>query len=410
MNFFYNIFILLYKITLWCLSLFNNKAKNIVKNQKNLIQKIQSSTNGERNIVWFHAASLGEFEQGKSVIKIYKQKNPNHKILLSFYSPSGYNNMKNSELADWVFYLPHDTRENAKFIAKNIKPLKVIFIKYEFWFNYIREMKKENIPVYFIASIFRKEQYFFKFYGKWFARQLQKVSYFFVQNTESEKLLKSIDINNVKVIGDSRFETVLDNARKEYTNRIIQEFCKNSKILIAGSTWTNDLNLFEIFDELDLGSVLFDLLDYKIIIAPHELDHLGKIQGIGKKAKLNSVLLSNCKISDCNNFDILIIDEIGILSKIYRYADIAYIGGGFGKGIHNCLEAAVYNIPIVFGPNYHKFQEAKDLIYLGIARSINNSEEFIDSIDHFEKLDIKQISKNYFKNKIGVAEIITQHI
>ena len=407
MNFFYNIFILLYKITLWCLSLFNNKAKDIVKNQKNLIQKIQSSTNGEENIVWFHAASLGEFEQGKSVIKIYKQKNPNHKILLSFYSPSGYNNMKNSELADWVFYLPHDTRENAKFIAKNIKPLKVIFIKYEFWFNYIREMKKENIPVYFIASIFRKEQYFFKFYGKWFARQLQKVSYFFVQNTESEKLLKSIDINNVKVIGDSRFETVLDNAREEYTNRIIQEFCKNSKILIAGSTWKNDLNLFEIFDELHL---LFDLLDYKIIIAPHELDHLGKIQGIGKKAKLNSVLLSNCKISDCNNFDILIIDEIGILSKIYRYADIAYIGGGFGKGIHNCLEAAVYNIPIVFGPNYHKFQEAKDLIYLGIARSINNSEEFIDSIDHFEKLDIKQISKNYFKNKIGVAEIITQHI
>jgi 3-deoxy-D-manno-octulosonic-acid transferase len=407
MNFFYNIFILLYKITLWCLSLFNNKAKDIVKNQKNLIQKIQSSTNGERNIVWFHAASLGEFEQGKSVIKIYKQKNPNHKILLSFYSPSGYNNMKNSELADWVFYLPHDTRENAKFIAKNIKPLKVIFIKYEFWFNYIREMKKENIPVYFIASIFRKEQYFFKFYGKWFARQLQKVSYFFVQNTESEKLLKSIDINNVKVIGDSRFETVLDNARKEYTNRIIQEFCKNSKILIAGSTWKNDLNLFEIFDELHL---LFDLLDYKIIIAPHELDHLGKIQGIGKKAKLNSVLLSNCKISDCNNFDILIIDEIGILSKIYRYADIAYIGGGFGKGIHNCLEAAVYNIPIVFGPNYHKFQEAKDFISLGIAKSVNNSDEFRNSISNFEKLDIKQISVDYFKNKIGVAEIITQHI
>ena len=407
MTFLYNIFILLYKIALWCFSLFNNKAKEIVENQKNLIQKIQSSTKSEENIVWFHAASLGEFEQGKSVIKIYKQKNPNHKILLSFYSPSGYNNIKELELADWIFYMPHDTKKNAQFIAKNIKPLKVIFIKYEFWFNYIREMKKENIPVYFISSIFRKEQYFFKFYGKWFARQLQKVSYFFVQNTESEKLLKSIDINNVKVIGDSRFETVLDNSRQEYTNKIVQEFCKNSKILIAGSTWTNDLNLFEIFDELDL---LFDLLDYKIIIAPHELDHLGKIQGIGKKAKLNSVLLSNCKISDCNNFDILIIDEIGILSKIYRYADIAYIGGGFGKGIHNCLEAAVYNIPIVFGPNYHKFQEAKDLIYLGIARSINNSEEFIDSIEDLEKLDIKQISKNYFKNKIGVAEIITQHI
>ena len=392
MTFLYNIFILLYKIALWCFSLFNNKAKEIVENQKNLIQKIQSSTKGEENIIWFHAASLGEFEQGKSVIKIYKQKNPNHKILLSFYSPSGYNNMKNSELAYWVFYLPHDTRENAKFIAKNIKPLKVIFIKYEFWFNYIREMKKENIPVYFISSIFRKEQYFFKFSGKWFARQLQKVSYFFVQNTESEKLLKSIDINNVKVIGDSRFETVLDNAREEYTNRIIQEFCKNSKILIAGSTWISDLKLFEN-------------LDYKIIIAPHELDHLDRLKEIN-----NSSLLSDCKIADCNKFSILIIDKIGILSKIYRYADIAYIGGGFGKGIHNCLEAAVYNVPVIFGPNYHKFQEAKDFISLGIAKSVSNSDEFKNAITNFEKLDIKQISSDYFKNKIGAAEIITQHI
>ena len=392
MNFIYNIFILLYKIALWCFSLFNNKAKEIVKNQINLIQKIQSATKGEKNIVWFHAASLGEFEQGKSVIKIYKQKNPNHKILLSFYSPSGYNNIKDSELADWVFDLPHDTKENAKFIAKNIKPLKVIFIKYEFWFNYIQELKKENIPIYFISSIFRKEHYFFKFYGKWFAKQLQNVSYFFVQNIESKKLLNSIDIKNVKVVGDSRCETVLDNSRQEYTNKIMQEFCKNRKILIAGSTWKNDLNLFEN-------------LDYKIIIAPHELDHLDTIKEIN-----NSVLLSDCEIVNCSKYDVLIIDKIGILSKIYRYADIAYIGGGFGKGIHNCLEAAVYNIPIVFGPNYHKFQEAKDFISLGIAKSVNNSDEFRNTISNFKKLDIKQISADYFKNKIGGAEIITQHI
>ena len=392
MNFLYNIFILLYKIALWCCSLFNNKAKEIVENQKNLIQKIQSSTKGKENIVWFHAASLGEFEQGKSVIKIYKQKNPNHKILLSFYSPSGYNNIKDSELADWVFYLPHDTKKNAKFIAQNIKPLKVIFIKYEFWFNYIQELKKENIPIYFISSIFRKEHYFFKFYGKWFSKQLQNVNYFFVQNAESEKLLNSIDIKNVKVVGDSRCETVLDNSRQEYTNKIMQEFCKNRKILIAGSTWKNDLNLFEN-------------LDYKIIIAPHELDHLDTIKEIN-----NSVLLSDCEIVNCSKYDVLIIDKIGILSKIYRYADIAYIGGGFGKGIHNCLEAAVYNIPIIFGPNYHKFQEAKDFISLGIAKSVNNSDEFRNTISNCEKLDIKQISADYFKNKIGGAETITQHI
>ena len=392
MNLFYNICILLYKDALWCFSLFNTKAKEIVKNQRNLIQKIQSSTKGEKNIVWFHAASLGEFEQGKSVIKIYKKKNPNHKILLSFYSPSGYNNIKNSELADWVFYLPHDTKKNAKFIAKNIKPIKVIFIKSEFWFNYIREMYKENIPIYFISSIFRKEQYFFQFYGKWFAKQLQKASYLFVQNAESEKLLNSINIKNVKVVGDSRLETVLDNAKEEYINKIVQEFCKNRKVLIAGSTWKNDLDLFEN-------------LDYKIIIAPHELDHLDTIKEIN-----NSSLLSDCDIEQSVKYDVLIIDRIGILSKIYRYADIAYIGGGFGKGIHNCLEAAVYNIPVIFGPNYQKFKEAKEFISLGIAKSVNNPHEFRNAISNFEELNIKQISKDYFKKKIGASETITQYI
>lgn len=392
MTFLYNIFILLYKIALWCFSLFNNKAKEIVENQKNLIQKIHSSTKGEENIVWFHAASLGEFEQGKSVIKIYKQKNPNHKILLSFYSPSGYNNIKDSELADWVFYLPHDTKKNSQFIAQNIKPIKVIFIKYEFWFNYIQEFYKEDIPMYFIASIFRKEQYFFKFYGKWFAKQLQKASYFFVQNAESEKLLNSINIKNVKVVGDSRLETVLDNAREEYTNKIVRAFCKNSKVLIAGSTCKNDLDLFKN-------------LDYKIIIAPHELDHLDIIKEIN-----NSSLLSDCDIEQSVKYDVLIIDRIGILSKIYRYADIAYIGGGFGKGIHNCLEAVVYNIPVVFGPNYHEFKEAKEFISLGIAKSVNNPHEFRNAISNFEELNIKQISRNYFKKKIGAAETITQYI
>ena len=196
----------------------------------------------------------------------------------------------------------------------------------------------------------------------------------------------------MKVVGDSRFETVLENARQEYTNKIVQEFCENRKILIAGSTWKNDLDLFEN-------------LDYKIIIAPHELDHLERIKEIN-----NSVLLSDCKIENCSQYDVLIIDKIGILSKIYRYANIAYIGGGFGKGIHNCLEAAVYNIPVIFGPNYHTFQEAKDLISLGIAKSVNNSDEFRNTISNFEKLDIKQISVDYFKNKIGGAEIITQHI
>ena len=392
MNEFYNIFILVYKISLRFVSLFNNKAKEIIKNQKDLIKKIETSTKGEKNIVWFHAASLGEFEQGKSIIKIYKKKNPNHKILLSFYSPSGYNNIKKSDLINWIFYLPHDTKKNAKIIAKNIKPLKVIFINQEFWFNYIEEFSKENIPIYFISSIFQKEQYFFKSYGKWFARKLQNANYFFVQNTESKQLLKSINNHNVKVVGNSRIESVLDNSKQKYSNKIIQEFCKKKKVIIAGSSYMSDWHLLK-------------KLDYNIIIAPHELNHLDKLKTIN-----NAILLSNCKISDCKNCSILIIDEIGILSKIYRYADIAYIGGGFEKGIHNCLEAAVYNIPVIFGPKYHKFQEARDLISMGVAKSINNSDDLKNAIKNFEEKDIKKISSAYFNNQLGSSEIITQLI
>ena len=389
MRFIYNILIAIYQITLWFYSFFDTKANDIIINQKDLINKIKQQTKNQINIVHFHAASLGEFEQGKSVIKEYKKKYPNHKILLTFYSPSGYNAIKKNPIADWVFYLPHDTKTNAIFLSQIIKPIKVIFIKYEFWFNYIIEYNKQNIPVYFISTIFRKEQYFFKWYGKWFAKQLLKVTHFYVQNIQSEKILQSLRIKRITICGDSRFDTVISNSEKKYENDIIKKFCNNNKIIVAGSTWNKDEKILKNICEI---------LDYKLIIAPHEINQITELQKFEK-----SILLSEATTVNICDKNILIIDRIGILSHLYQFANITYVGGGFGKGIHNTLEAAVYNKAVIIGPNYYKFTEAKEMIELGIMQSISTNEELIESIKYFEKQDIEEKTKYYFQSKSGSA-------
>lgn len=396
MRFLYNIFIFIYQIGLGVYALFNDKAKQIILEQKGLIHKIINETKDHSNIVWFHAASLGEFEQGKNVIQTYKEKNPTHKILLTFYSPSGYNNMKNNEIANWVFYIPHDSPKNSKLFAEQIKPIKVIFIKYEFWFNYIQQLYIQKIPIYFISCKFRKEQYFFKFYGKWFAKELKKISLIFVQDEESNNLLKSINISNSIICGDTRFDTVLQYPKEDFNNTIIKKFIKHNKVLVLGSVWKEDLKLITETESLK---------NYKIIVAPHEITQVNLFQDFKE-----SILLSEAKNNNVSDSNILIIDKIGILSKIYRYATIAYIGGGFGKGIHNTLEAAVYNIPVLFGPNYYKFSEAKDLININLALVVKNPNEFIRSITYFENIDLKQSSKEYFNSKKGATKIIINHI
>jgi len=389
MRFTYNTLIAIYQIGIWVYSFFDNKANDIIKGQRDLIKKIKKETKDHHNIVHFHASSLGEFEQGKSVIKEYKKKYPNHKILLTFYSPSGYNIIKNSPIADWVFYLPHDTKKNAIFFSEVIKPIKVIFIKYEFWFNYIIEYNKQNIPIYFISTTFRKNQYFFKWYGKWFAKQLRKVNQFYVQNTTTIELLKSIKITQTTVCGDSRFDTVIENSNQKYENEIIEKFCNKKKVLVAGSTWKKDE---------DILNNICELLNYKLIIAPHEMNSISELKKLP-----NSILLSESSSSNISTKNILIIDQIGILSKIYKYANITYVGGGFGKGIHNTLEAAVYNKGVIIGPNYHKFEEAKEMISLGIIKSISTNKELITSIQYFEKQDIEEKTTPYFKSKSGAA-------
>ncbi len=389
MRFTYNTLIAIYQIGIWVYSFFDNKANDIIKGQRDLIKKIKKETKDQNNIVHFHAASLGEFEQGKSVIKEYKKKYPNHKILITFYSPSGYNIIKNSPIADWVFYLPHDTKKNAIFFSKVIKPIKVIFIKYEFWFNYIIEYNKQNIPIYFISTTFRKNQYFFKWYGKWFAKQLRKVNQFYVQSTTTIELLKSIKITQATICGDSRFDTVIENSNQVYKNEIIEKFCNKKKVLVAGSTWRKDEEIL---------NNIYELLNYKLIIAPHEMNSISELKKLP-----NSILLSESSSSNISTKNILIIDQIGILSKIYKYANITYVGGGFGKGIHNTLEAAVYNKGVIIGPNYHKFEEAKEMISLGIIKSISTNKELITSIQYFEKQNIEEKTTPYFKSKSGAA-------
>ena len=394
MNSLYNISIQLYVIAIRFAALFNAKAKLWVNGRKNIFQKIEEVTKGEQNIVWFHCASLGEFEQGKPIIEGYKQKYPSHKILLTFFSPSGFEIRKNYEGVDWVFYLPADTKSNAKKFISIVKPIKVIFVKYEFWFNYMSELSRKNIPFYSVSTIFRKEQSFFKY--NWFSKQLQNVNHFFVQNKTSANLLKSIGLANYTISGDSRFDSVIATTKNPQSFPLIEQFCKTKNTIICGSTWPKD--------EALLSQFVKENPQYNYIIAPHEMRHIDSLQ---KQTKAQ--LLSNINSENINSNNVLIIDNIGILSSLYQYASIAYIGGGFGTGIHNILEAVTFGLPVIFGPNYKKFNEAKKLIELGGAKSISNYTELNLAIDLFTDFD-QTIATNYIKNSSGATEKILESL
>ena len=394
MNSLYNISIQLYVIAIRFAALFNAKAKLWVNGKKNIFQKIEEVTKGEQNIVWFHCASLGEFEQGKPIIEGYKQKYPSHKILLTFFSPSGFEIRKNYEGVDWVFYLPADTKSNAKKFISIVKPIKVIFIKYEFWFNYMAELKKQNISFYSVSAIFRDGQAFFKY--NWFANQLKNITHFFVQDKTSADLLKSIGLTNHTISGDSRFDSVLSTTQNPKSFPLIKQFCKTKPTIICGSTWLKDETL--------LSQFIKENPQYNYIIAPHEMHHISHLQ-----KQTGAQLFSTSNTENINSNNVLIIDSIGILSSIYQYANIAYIGGGFGSGIHNILEAITFGLPVIFGPNYKKFNEAKDLIAVGGSISIANYQELNLAIKHFNIFD-RTISTDYIRNQSGATEIILESL
>jgi|AntAceMinimDraft_17_1070374.scaffolds.fasta_scaffold03736_7 3-deoxy-D-manno-octulosonic-acid transferase len=409
MTYLYNIIIKIYYFGIVITGLFNKKSRLWIYGRRNLFQKIKSSVkNDNKKIAWFHCASLGEFEQGRPIIEMFKQKYPEYKIVLTFFSPSGYEIRKNYKNADYIFYLPLDTKDNATKFIELIKPKIVFFIKYEFWFNYLNILHKKNIPVFIVSAIFRPEQYFFKWYGLWFRKQLHNITHFFVQNAESKKLLNFVKINNVSVTGDTRFDRVWAIYKQKKLFPLIKLFKQDKNLFVAGSTWPKDEDLLSVLINNNIYKNL------KFLIAPHEInkEHINEIIN---KFKVKTLKLSEATQDNINTANVLIIDSIGILSHLYQYATITYIGGGFGKGIHNILEPANFENPIIFGPNYNKFQEAKDLIKLKGAFCVTNSNKLIDKTK--ELLDdsnflaqTSKISKNYIENKKGATENVFRSI
>jgi len=393
----YNFGISLYKILLQVASLFNPKAKLFLKGRKNLPDTISKRINPSEKHIWFHFASLGEFEQGRPVLENLKENYPDKKMVITFFSPSGYEIRKDYAGAEGVFYLPLDTKKNAEEFVKLINPEIAIFTKYEFWYHYFSALNRHHVPLFLISGIFRPGQLFFKWYGGFYRRMLEYVNYFFVQNEESVRLLNSIHIENVSLSGDTRFDRVAENAQSPKHLQTIADFCGDSKVFIAGSTWPQDEQL--------IATLIRENPDWKFIIAPHEIGtaHLDEI------INLIPGILRYTHLEGINSTGkVLLIDNIGMLSSIYQYADIAYIGGGFGAGIHNTLEAAAFGLPVIFGPKYDKFQEAKDLLKLGAAVSIQS---FDDLSAAFIKLQKDQnagiTAKNYVVEKTGsTAQII----
>lgn len=390
MRLIYNISIWLYVVTIRIASLYNLKAKKWVKGRENIFSELEAVVRNQKNIVWFHCASLGEFEQGKPIIEAYKLNHPTHQILLTFFSASGFEIKKNTALANWVFYLPADTTSNAKKFINLVNPIKVVFIKYEFWFNYMSQLKKQNIPFYSVSTIFREGQVFFKY--QWFAKQLKNVTHFFVQDEKSAELLNSIGFSNFTISGDTRFDSVVANTKNPTKIALVELFSKNKKTIICGSTWAKD--------DIILIQYIKNHPENNYVIAPHELDNISNLQ-----KQSNGLLYSNANEKNIFTTNVLIIDSIGLLSTIYQYGNLAYIGGGFGSGIHNILEAASFGLAVIFGPNYQKFNEAISLINKKGAMSISNYEELSSAIDIFNSFD-QSIALNYIKENSGATNKI----
>jgi 3-deoxy-D-manno-octulosonic-acid transferase len=365
MNLIYNLSIHFYSILIRLASPFNLKASQIWKGRRSVFVDLVGKIKHDRPIVWVHCASLGEFEQGRPLIEAIKKQHPTYQIFLTFFSPSGYEIRKNYELADYVFYLPADTKSNARKLIELVNPEIVFFVKYEFWFHYIQELKKRNIPLYIVSAIFRENQLFFKNspWGKWYRKMLFGFKHFFVQDEKSVELLASIGLTNATKAGDTRFDRVAGIARSGKDIPLVEKFKGNQHLVVAGSTWKPDEEL--------LVEYIHANPDIKFVIAPHETKR-ANVDRLINLLKTSVICYTEATDESVMNKQVLIVDTIGLLSSVYRYADLAYIGGGFGVGIHNTLEAAIFGLPIVFGPNYLKFNEATTMVKLGIAYAIND--------------------------------------
>jgi 3-deoxy-D-manno-octulosonic-acid transferase len=375
MLFLYNLIIILASQIVKLVALFSPKVKLFVNGRKEVFPILQSKLSPNDKTIWFHAASLGEYEQGLPVIEKIKVQYPNHKIVVTFFSPSGYEVRKNNTVADATVYLPLDTKSNAKKFIKTINPEMVFFIKYEYWPNYLNELKKQNIKTYLISGIFREKQAFFKWYGGFYRNALKTFDYFFVQNESSKNLIQSIGFNNVKISGDTRFDRVVSILERDNSLDFIEQFKDNKTTIVIGSSWPKDENL--LVNYINNASD-----DTKFIIAPHNIKS-EQIVNLKSQITKPTILFSEKNNIDLSNFNIFIIDTIGILTKIYSYADIAYVGGGFGNpGVHNILEPATFGVPIIIGPNYSHFAEAIALVHQEGCVSISNQNELNEAFDN----------------------------
>ncbi|MFP4449096.1 MAG: 3-deoxy-D-manno-octulosonic acid transferase [Bacteroidales bacterium] len=397
------IFILLLRAA----AFFNGKARASIKG-RTLIWNDLSGIDAERNLIWIHCSSLGEFEQGRPLIEKIKKHYPEYKILLTFFSPSGYTIRRGYKYADYVSYMPFDTPGNARRFLQKVKPEKVFFVKYEFWYFFLRELHRRNIDIYLVSGIFRKNQYFFQWYGRPFRKMIRWFKWIFVQDTGSIELLKSFGFNNVSLSGDTRLDRVAQIAGESKGITAIENFKSHKPLLVAGSTWKKDEELlFKFFRQTDN--------EFKMIVAPHEVGESNIERIISSLDDFKVYRYSTVQGENIAEAEILIIDSIGLLASLYRYGDFAYIGGGFGKGIHNIAEAAAWGIPVVFGPNHRKFKEAIDLIKQGGAFSIDDYNSLHTILHRFLNnkkflLDSGKAAGNYISQNAGATQHIMQKV
>ena len=387
-------------------SLFSKKVATMWRGEREAFGVLRQKVDPQARYIWFHAASLGEFEQGRPLIERIRCSYPQYKILLTFFSPSGYEVRKNYKGADIVCYLPLDTLSNARRFLNLVQPQMAFFIKYEFWYNYLHILKDKGVPVYSVSSIFRPDQIFFRWYGRSYGKVLKCFTKFFVQNEVSRTLLGKFGIDNVEVVGDTRFDRVLQIADAAKNLPIVEAFTQGKPTFVAGSSWQPDEDIFISF--------LDSRTDWKIIIAPHVIseEHLQEIEG---KITGKAVRYTHATTENVEDAHYLIIDCFGLLSSIYRYGRVAYVGGGFGAGIHNVLEAAVWQMPVIFGPNNHHFQEARELIATGGGFEITDSSDFEQLMNSFsnDKERIEKAGKaarNYVEGHSGATNAIMKSV
>ena len=415
----YNLIIYIYLLGVAIYSRFNEKVRKMWRGERDAFRILKEKVDPEAKYVWFHAASLGEFEQGRPLMEQLRKEHPEYKILLTFFSPSGYEVRKNYEGADIITYLPLDTITNARRFLRLVRPVMAFFIKYEFWYNYLHILKHRNVPVYSVSSIFRPDQVFFKWYGRQYGRVLNCFTHFFVQNEISKDLLAKLGLHNVSIVGDTRFDRVLQIKEASKQLPIVEEFIEERDyqkphVFVAGSSWPPDEEIFiKYFNEHR---------DWKLIIAPHVIgeDHLKQIEKLleGRKVVRYSDYSEHSENSEYSeklaNAEVLIVNCFGLLSSIYHYGDVAYVGGGFGVGIHNLLEAAVWDVPVFFGPNNQRFQEAQGLKQNG-GFEIANYEDFEKQMNRFvaDEAYLKEqgrMAGQYVKGKAGATQEVLSSV